>query len=111
MTVAHNDSKASERHSITWGKAYLYGLGWLIGWCVPTGPMVLQILSRSEDDPLLYILIACSLLLLGCAVIAARFIHRSWRVALALLIQVGLFVGLGIGLVAIVLIGAASHPV
>ena len=100
-----------ESRAITRPRAHLYAVGWLICWCVPTVPMAMRALGLSEDDPMFYTLIACSLLLLGCLTITAALMNRSWCVAIALLVQAGAVLGVGIGLAAILLIGAASHPV
>ena len=76
----------NENHSITWGKAYLYALGWLICWGISVIPIVWH--SITKPGGIRLIIFVGLFLFLGLVMYILRYVHHSWRVSIALFIEV-----------------------
>jgi len=94
---------------ITWRRAWLLALGWLVCTCVPAAipPIVVELYDIDLSQSLtLALFVALYILLFITVMIATRLVHHSWRVSIAFLAEVCLAAAL-LGLLAVLLIFAA----
>ena len=109
--MEHEEIRENENDPVSWGKAYLYAFGWLIAWGALAVPTALVICSIPGNNPLLYVLLIGLILSVVFTVQLTKRIHHSWRVAIALLVELAILSGLSILLLAMAVMSAARHPV
>lgn len=110
--MKHEGTPSERLQSITWIKAYLYASAWLIGWCVIAIPSVWAcIFGLGGNELALLALVAGLILLAVLAAMITKRVHKSWRVAIAFVVEIAIAAVLLILFVMMALIGAAHHSV
>ena len=110
IVMEQGSNSKNQNHLITWGKAYLYALGWLVCWSIIVIPITWHTFFIS-DGPNLIVLIVGLFIFLTLVMNVLKRVHHSWRVPIAFCVEAVIVSGLTFLVILMLLLGAAAHPV